>query len=176
MEGGGELSKITLIWLVVLILVYSASYGVEPPAKPEEPATQREMLRTEEQGGPLPFPEQMVVGDVKDSKGTPLGGVTIKLFADGSLTEIAHTTATGSYEMRLPLSVDRDETVVMWFISTTEDLLPQYVVLKKSSGADRARLFSNCIIEVKMRPQMRVDATLLSESEFIASLKAKGCL
>ena len=170
------MSKITLIGLAVLILLYAASYAVEPPEKPEEPATQREMLRTEEEGGPLPFPEQMVVGDVKDSKGTPLGGVTVKLFADGRLTEIGHTTATGSYEMRLPLSVDRDETVVMWFISTTEDLLPQSVVLKKSSRADRAKLFSNCTMEVKMRPQMRVDVTLMSEDEFISSLKVKGCL
>jgi hypothetical protein len=120
----------------------------------------------------------MVVGDVVGSDGNPIGGVMVKLFADGLLVEVGHTTAAGSFELRLPLSVERDETVVLWFMSTTgtASLLPQCVLLKKSSKAGKANLFSECTSKVRMRPQMRVDVTMLTESELVASLKLKGCL
>jgi hypothetical protein len=118
----------------------------------------------------------MVVGEVRGSDGRPIGGVMVKLFADGHLVEIAHTTSAGSYEMPLPLNVERDETVVIWFVSTTGSLLPQCIVLKKSSNARKASLFSECTHEVRMRPQMRVDVTLVTEGELVASLKVKDCL
>ena len=175
-EGGRSLKRIVLISCLILVIFWASGYAVEPTTKPEETTPQSELLRSREQGGPLPFPEQMVVGEVTGSTGKPIGGVTVKLFADGRLVEVGHTTSAGSYEMRLPLSVERDETVVMWFASTTGNLMPQCVVLKKSSSARKASLFSECTLEVKMRPQMRVDVTLMTESEMVASLKMKNCL
>lgn len=170
------MKPIIVIPCVILVLCWAAAHAVEPTTKPEESTPQSELLRSREQGGPLPFPEQMVVGEVTGSDGKPIGGVMVKLFADGGLVEVGHTTSAGSYEMRLPLSVERDETVVMWFVSTTGSLVPQCVVLKKSSSARKANLFSECTLEVKMRPQMRVDVTLLTETEVVASLKMKGCM
>jgi hypothetical protein len=175
-EGGIALKACVITSCVIVLLAWSACYAVEPATKPQEPTTQSGVIYGREEGGPLPFPEQMVVGDVKDSSGNPVGGVAIKLFADGHLVEIAHTTSAGSYEMRLPLSVETDETVIMWFVAGTDQYLPQNVVLKQSSRANRIRLFSECAMEVKMRPQMRVDVTVMTESEFLASLKVKDCL
>jgi hypothetical protein len=170
------LKRLILISCVILSFVHSACYAVDPASKPEETGTGLDASRNIDQGGPLPFPEQMVVGDVVGSDGKPIGGVMVKLFADGLLVEVGHTTAAGSYELRLPLSVERDETVVMWFLSTTGSYVPQCVVLKESSQARKAGLFSDCIAEVRMRPQMRVDVTMVTESEFVASLKVKNCL
>jgi hypothetical protein len=118
----------------------------------------------------------MVAGEVTGSDGMPIGGVMIKLFADGQLIEIAHTTAAGSYEMKLPLSIEKDETVVIWFVAGTDNLLPQCVLLKESSAAGKANLFSECTPSVNMRPQMRVDMTLVTEAESVAALKVKDCL
>jgi hypothetical protein len=134
------------------------------------------VIHTLDEGGPLPFPEQVVVGDVKSSDGKPVAGVAIKLFADGRLIEIAHTTSAGSYEMKLPLSVEKDESVVMWFVESSSTFLPQCIVLKKSSMARSVNLFSECLVDVRMRPQMRVDATMLTEGELLASLKTRDCL
>jgi hypothetical protein len=118
----------------------------------------------------------MVAGEVSGSDGTELGGVAVKLFADGRLIELTHTSTSGAYEMPLPLSVEKDETVVLWFVPGTDNLMPQAVILKKSSRAGGADLFSGCTAEVRMRPQMRVDTRLLTDSEYVASLKATGCL
>jgi hypothetical protein len=168
------LRGIFLISCGILMLAYSFCGAVEPSTKPQEtPAS--ELVRDRE-GATLPFPEQVVAGEVIGSDRKPIGGVMVKLFADGRLIEIAHTTASGSYEMKLPLSIEKDETVVMWFMASTDDLLPQCVLLKESAAARRAGLFSKCTPEVDMRPQMRVDMTLVTEAEFVASLKVKDCM
>jgi acyl CoA:acetate/3-ketoacid CoA transferase len=41
----------------------------------------------------------------------------------------------------LPLNLEKDETVVIWFVSTTEPLMPQVIVLKQSSAAQANGLF-----------------------------------
>ncbi|MFZ1947903.1 MAG: carboxypeptidase-like regulatory domain-containing protein [bacterium] len=156
-------------------LLCAGAYAAEPPGKPEESGPADRQLRQEE-GAPLGMPEQFVSGTVTDYAGKPLGGVVIKLFADGDLVRAAHTTANGAFEMPMPLNVEGDETVVLWFVSTTEPLQPQFVVLKQSSRAKSNRLFSPCALSAKMRPQMRVDVRLLTENEEMAVLKGKGCL
>ena len=54
--------------------------------------------------------------------------------------------------------------------------MPKCVLLKKSSNARRANLFSRCVLEVEMRPQMQVDVRVMTEDETVASLKDSGCL
>ena len=170
------MKRLILISCVIVVISISVGHAVEPGSKTDEGATSSGVTRRLDKGAPLPFPEQMVVGDVLAADGKPIGGVMVKLFADGLMVEVGHTTAAGSYELRLPLSVERDETVVLWFMSTTGGYLPQCVLLKESSKAAKANLFSECIHEVRMRPQMRVDVTMMIESELVASLKLKGCL
>ncbi|MFH1313042.1 MAG: hypothetical protein ABIJ00_07405 [Candidatus Eisenbacteria bacterium] len=170
------MDRLILISCVIVIVSCSVGHAVEPGSKADDAATRSEVTRTLDKGAPLPFPQQVIVGDVVGADGKPIGGVMVKLFADGLLVEVGHTTAAGSFELRLPLNVERDETVVLWFMSTTESLLPQCVLLKESSRAAKANLFSKCINEVRMRPQMRVDVTMMGESEVVASLKLKGCL
>lgn len=166
---------IFLISCGILMLGYSFCGAVEPSTKPQEtPAS--DLVRDRDDGATLPFPEQVVAGEVMGSDNKPIGGVMVKLFADGRLIEIAHTTASGSYEMKLPLSIEKDETVVIWFVASTDNLLPQCVLLKESAAARRANLFSGCTPEVSMRPQMRVDMTLVTEAEFVAALKVKDCM
>jgi hypothetical protein len=166
--------KIMLVTACVT-LVWTCGYAAEPPEKPGETTPADRQLRQED-GAPLAFPEQVISGTVTDYAGKALGGVVIKLFADGDLVRMAHTTSNGAFEMPMPLNIEKDETVVMWFVSTTEPLQPQFVVLKQSSEAKGNRLFSPCALSAKMRPQMRVDVRLLTENEEMAVLKGKGCL
>jgi hypothetical protein len=165
--------NIALLTACAALLVASA-YAAEP-GKPEEAGPADRQLRQDE-GAPLGMPEQFVSGTVTDYAGKPLDGVVIKLFADGDLVRVMHTTANGAFEMPMLLNVEDDETVVLWFVSTTEPLLPQFVVLKQSSQAKSIRLFSPCALSARMRPQMRVDVRLLTENEEMAVLKGKGCL
>jgi hypothetical protein len=164
-----------LIWLGIATLISCLAYATEPTTRPEQTGTGLDVQR-QSQAAPLGFPEQMISGNVTDSFGNALGAVTIKLFAAGTLVHVGHTTSSGAYEMPLPLNVEKDETVVLWFISTDRPLMPQHVVLKQSSYAKKSALFGPCALEVKMRPQMRVDVKLLNENEELAALKARGCL
>jgi len=169
MKTGLLLSLILTASLVVL------AHGAEPTGKPEGTGM-KPPIQPAPENASLTFPEQMISGSVTDAEGKALGGVAIKLFANGTLIQITHTTSSGAYELRVPLNLDKDETVVIWFVSTTEPLMPQVIVLKQSAAAHASGLFSSCTREMKMRAQMRVDVKLLTEGEALASLKDKGCL
>jgi hypothetical protein len=167
--------RIVLAAVALSVLVWASGRAAEPSGKPEDAGKAGEILR-QSQSAPLAFPEQVISGNVTDSAGKPLSGVIIKLFANGSLVRVAHTTSTGAYEMPMPLNVEEDETVVLWFLSGGKALQPQTVVLKQGSRARSANLFSPCALAAKMRPQMRVDVKLLTENEELAALKGRGCL
>lgn len=160
---------------LVLVLLCTAALAVDPDTSPQE-TTPTDVQRTTPEGGPRPFPEQVIVGMVTGSDDNPVGGVAVKLFADGILVEVSHTTTAGDYEMPMPLRIDENETVVLWFIDSAGTYPPQKTVLKKSSKAEGAGLFSNCAREAKMRPQMRVDIRLMTDSEMMASYVTSGCL
>jgi len=166
--------RVVLAVLVAATLPYLSVQATEP-TRPEQTGTGID-LQHQSQAGSLGFPEQMISGTVADFYDKPLGGVAIKLFAGGTLVNVGHSTASGGYEIPLPLNVEKDETVVLWFISTDRPLLPQRVVLKQSSFARKNELFGPCTVEAKMRPQMRLDVKLLDENQELAALKARGCL
>jgi hypothetical protein len=166
-----------MIFLAVAaaVLVWAPAHAAEPSGKPED-ATKSGDLQREAQNAPLAFPEQVISGNITDSAGEPLAGVIVKLFANGSLVKVAHSAPSGAYEMPMPLNLERDETVVLWFLSTGRPLQPQAVVLKQCSRARSQNLFSPCTLSAKMRPQMRLDIKLLTENEDLSALKGKGCL
>jgi hypothetical protein len=171
------MKRILILTLPVLLVMISVVHAVEPPSKNVETGPTSVLQRGEPQGGPLPFPEQMIAGDVTvGTPATPIGGVMVKLFADGRLIDVAHTTSGGAYDLRLPLDVEDDETVVIWFVATSGNYVPRCVLLKKSANARKANIFSRCMLEVEMRPQMQVDVRLMTADETLASLKDSGCL
>lgn len=168
----------TLTWLAfaMALLLCSTALAVDPDTSPQETTPQPERRHTPDNGAPRPFPEQMIVGKVTGSDDKPVGGVAVKLFADGLLVEVAHTTSAGDYEIPLPLRIDQDESVVLWFMDSAGNFPPQKVLIKQSARAKDASLFSPCARTVRMRPQMRVDFKLMTESELAASYKTRGCL
>ena len=168
----------TLTWFVfaMVLLLCSAAFAVDPDTSPQETTPQPDRQISTDEGAPRPFPEQMIVGKVTGSDGQPVGGVTVKLFANGLLTEVSHTTSAGDYEIPLPLRIDQDETVVLWFIESAGNYPPQNVLIKKSSRAENAAVFSGCTRDVRMRSQMRVDFKMMNDSELAASYKTRGCL
>lgn len=174
-KKGGITLRAHLAIIAGLLILPLAAYAAEPSTTPREENPQSKDIRNIDTGSPLPFPEQMVAGEVTDSSGKPLGGVFVKLFADGELIQSTTTTEAGSYELRLPVNIEDDETVVLWFISGVDNLLPKSVVLKESSAARNSKLFSPCTEHVRIRPQMRVDVKLLTESEYISALKVRNC-
>ena len=171
------MKRTLFLTLLVFLVLVSALLAVEPTSKTVRTESTSALQRGKMDGGPLPFPEQLIAGDVTAGAGdTPIGGVMVKLFADGRLIDVAHTNSTGAYDISLPLNIDDDETVVLWFIATSGNYVPRCVLLKKSSNARRANLFSRCVLEVEMRPQMQVDVRVMTESETVVSLKDSGCL
>jgi hypothetical protein len=150
------MKTLSLAVILVSVLLCSVALAVDPESTPQETKPPPDLQRTEPEGGPLPFPEQMIVGMVTGADDKPIGGVAIKLFADGRIVE--------------------DETVVIWFTDSAGTYPPQEVLIKESSKAREAHLISKCTRAVKMRPQIRVDIKLMTDSQLMDSYKASGCL
>ncbi len=162
-----------LLIVAVGIFAFEASYAAEPS---QEQTPQPTSPQGSQWGASMGFPEQILVGRVGDSKNNPIEGVMVKLFANGKLVGSTKTAASGDFELKVPLKLDADETVTIWFIPSTGNLMPKMVVLKQSAAAQKGGLFSPCIDQAKLSQQTRLDVRLLQEGEYIASLKAKGCL
>ncbi|MGQ9602795.1 MAG: carboxypeptidase-like regulatory domain-containing protein [bacterium] len=166
--------RIVIYASILTLFIFQTGYSVEPSSREErpEPTTDRQSDWTPSTG----FPEQIFIGNVTDSKGNPLENVMVKFFANGRLVQSTRTTASGDFELKIPLNLDADETITIWFLPVTGNMMPKMAILKKSSAADKAGLFSPCADQVKLREQMRLDVRLLQEGEYVSNLKAKGCL
>jgi len=175
--------RTAIAYLVLIPCLAFAAYAVEPTSRPEEKdevqKSRQQTQRIEESqaqpGTGLPFPRQLVIGKVTDSSGKAMSNVGVKLFADGELLEASRTSTSGDFELSLPLNVETDQTVIMWFVPSTDMYLMQCVVLKKSDVARQHSLFSRCVAVAELRPQMQVDISLMTEDELLAMVKARGC-
>lgn len=173
----------TLACLLLIAVLASAAYAVDPATGPRD---EKEIIRTRQEqemldaaeaqtGTSAPFPRQFIIGQVTDLAGEGMGGTGVKLFADGELVGSRRTNSSGEFELDLPLNIEADETVVLWFVPGTDRYLMRAVVLKKSRVAAQNGLFGRCATEVEMEAQMRVDALLLTEEQTVEALKTKGC-
>lgn len=175
--------RTTLSYLLLVSVLAFAAYAVDPvsppPEEQETPRTRQEQQMLDaaqaQPGTSAPFPRQFIVGKVTDAQGAGMGGTDVKLFADGDLVAWDQTNTSGDYELDLPLNIETDQSVVLWFVPSTDRYVMQSVVVKKSEVARLNGLFGRCITEADMQAQMRVDTSLLTEAEFVESIKARGC-
>jgi hypothetical protein len=175
--------RTTLSYLLLVATLAFAAYAVDPVSPPPEdqetPRTHQEQQMLDaaqaQPGTTPPFPRQFIVGKVTGAGGTPMGGTGVKLFADGELVAWDQTNPSGDFELDLPLHMETDQSVVLWFVPSTDRYVMQAVVVKKSEVARMNGLFGPCAIEVDMQPQMRVDISLLTGDELVESIKARGC-
>ena len=175
--------RTTLACFLLIAVLAFAAYAVDPASSPpEEQSTTRS--RQEQQlleaaqtqpGTAAPFPRQFIMGKVTDVAGAGMGGTGVKLFADGELVESGQTNSSGDFEIDLPINIETDETVVLWFVPSTDRYVMQCVVAKKSAVAKQYGLFGRCVTEAQLQAQMRVDVSMMTEDEAVAHIKAKGC-
>jgi len=175
--------RTTLTCLLLTAVLAFPAYAVDPATDPPDEQDTIRSPRDQEMldaaqgktGTSLPFPRQFVVGRVTDLAGVGMAGTTVKLFADGELVESDRTSASGDFELDLPLNIETDETVVLWFVPGSDKYVMQAIVLKKSTVARQNGLFGRCTTEVEMGAQMTVSTALLTSDQMVESLKAKGC-
>ncbi len=175
--------RMTLACLLLLAVLASCVYAVDPATDPSEEQKPIRSRREQEiideargrTGTSLPFAKQFISGRVTDAAGMGVRGATVKLFADGELVESDRTSSSGEFELNLPLNIEADETVVLWVVPSTDKYVMQCIVLKRSSAARQAGLFGPCAVEVPMQAQMEVEVSLLTGEELAKSVKARGC-
>ncbi|MFH0778342.1 MAG: carboxypeptidase-like regulatory domain-containing protein [Candidatus Eisenbacteria bacterium] len=168
--------KLLTAMLAVLLLV-AAVQALEavPPTGAERPP---------EQGKTPEAPqflkafegETSITGVVEDQNQTPLKDVRVKLFVDGLLVHSTTTDKAGTYQLRYPIDIGKDKTVMLWYVSPENQLVPKAVVLHESRAAATAGFVSPCIPRVQVKPFLEFRVQMVDIATRNRQLAQSGCL
>ena len=106
---------------------------------------------------------------------TGAGTATIRAYNNGLVTTNAESGVTGDYTVTFELSGERDETVVVWFLSDKSDMIPELLIVKESSLARRNGVWSRCIPRVKAQDVVIYNVNFRSEKDLLKSLQDDDC-
>jgi hypothetical protein len=119
-----------------------------------------------------------VDGRVVDGAGRPLGGIAVKVFADGVLTGSATTAADGFFALVTNPMESGKGSAVVWFQSPDpEAYVDSWIVLWVSDSAKQSGLFPPCTERVAgSRGTREVEITLRSADERRKVVVESKCL
>jgi hypothetical protein len=122
-------------------------------------------------------PAMVVGGNVVSRSGQPIGGVVVKMFANGVILNSTTTNPEGSFEIEGNPSVGGNNTTVLWFESPGSDRVSSSVILSLGDIAREQRLFPGCTPRLDfLGSTARVEVTMLTVDERNAAIRESGCL
>jgi hypothetical protein len=166
---------IGLSMVVLLVMVSGSALAVGPGGSPgsvPSSGNARMLANT----GFAGTSETAIDGVVMDRDGQPLSGVTVKLYVGGVLLAEKVTAPDGTYEFVELLDYGQDVTVSMWFVPADQSLVMENVLLKESTGAVAARLYSDCTQRLRLDPLLYVPVRLYTLEDRTRSLRERGCV
>ncbi|KPJ61352.1 MAG: hypothetical protein AMJ46_01185 [Latescibacteria bacterium DG_63] len=164
---------IGLLTVVLLFVAIDIARAVPPPEQqPPEQTTRAEppqFLRPIEG-------ETSIGGMVMDQTQNPMSGVQVKLFVDGLNVASTTTDLAGSYDLRYPIDIGKDKTVILWYVAPGTEWVPKAVVLHESRAAISARLISSCIPRVQVNPFLEFNVQMVDVATRNKQIAKSGCL
>jgi hypothetical protein len=162
------------LFTVVLLLAGTAFlYAVPPPEQqpPEQTPRQEppQFLRPIEG-------ETSIGGLVSDQNQNAMSGVGVKLFVDGLNVASTTTDLAGSYDLRYPIDIGKDKTVMLWYVAPGNEWVPKAVVLHESRAAIAANLISPCIPRVQVKPFLEFNVQMVDVPTRNKQIAHSGCI
>jgi hypothetical protein len=117
-----------------------------------------------------------ISGVVKDQDRNPLRDVAVKLFVEGVLVASTTTDPTGAYDMRYPIDVGKDKTVMLWYVAPGTLWVPKAVVLHESKAALTSKAISPCIPRVQVKPFLEFNVQMVDVPTRNRQIAQSGCL
>jgi hypothetical protein len=117
-----------------------------------------------------------ISGLVSDQYKKPLTGAQVKLFVDGIMVASVIADAGGFYNLKYPIDIGKDKTIVLWYVAPTSDWVSKAVVLKESKAALAAGLISPCIPRVDVKPFLEFNVQMVDVATRNKQLAQSGCL
>ncbi len=100
---------------------------------------------------------------------------TVRAYVSGLLVAEAEAGPTGSYTIEFEVSGAVDQTVVVWFIPSDEDKVPDLLILKESSRARRNQVWNPCLPRAKAQDLVLYDCQFKSEKDYFDALEGNDC-
>lgn len=118
-----------------------------------------------------------VGGRVVDADGQPLGGIVVKMFANGMIISSATTTPDGSFEIEGNPQIGGNNTTTLWFQGQGDRFLPTGVILALGSVAAEKKLYPDCTRTVDfLGNTARIEVTMMTLDQRNAVIQESDCL
>jgi len=166
-------------------LALVAAFAFAPPAPAAPPGTsggpgapppvpRRDPGALPQQGQPAGL---QVGGHVLDQGGSPLPGVVVKMFANGSIINSTTSNPDGGFEIEGNPQLGGNNTAVLWFQVPGSELLPSSVILSLGSVAAERHLYSDCTPRIQfLGNAARVEVTMMTLAQRNRAVQTSGCL
>jgi hypothetical protein len=99
----------------------------------------------------------------------------VRAYVNGLMVESVRSDVTGTYTIRFDIDGSLDQTVAVWFIPDSEDMVPELVVVKESSAARGNQIWSPCLPRLKPGPSLIHDLKFKSEADFLKAMEEAEC-
>jgi hypothetical protein len=170
-----EMRKPLIGLLTVVLLLVAADIARAVPPPDQQPPEQTARSEPPQFLRPIEG-ETSIGGLVSDQMKNPMSGVQVKLFVDGLNVASVPTDLAGAYNLRYPIDIGKDKTVVLWYVASETDWVPKAVVLHESRAALSARLISSCIPRVQVKPFLEFNVQMVDVSTRNRQVAQSGCL
>jgi len=165
---------VTFLAIAFILAAMGIALAVPPtgsPRPPEEkkPSEPPQFIRTI-QG------ETSISGVVQDQNKKPLKDVMVKLFVEGVVAASAQTDGAGAYNLKYPIDIGKDKTVMLWYVAPGTQWVSKAVVLHESKAALASNLISPCIPRVQVKPFLEFNVQMVDVATRNRQIAQSGCL
>ena len=115
-------------------------------------------------------------GTVTDRDGSALTGVLVQLFVEGIASAATRTDTEGLYALEFSIDPQADETVAVWWVAPSEDLVPELALIRESTSDSEQGLWGPCVPRIGMVRLQTRSVRLLDHETFRRELARCVCL
>ena len=114
-------------------------------------------------------------GTVADEGGRPIPGAFVRAYRAALPAGSTVTDEEGNYFLDFAVDPDKDETVLIWWISPRTDLVSEVAIVRESSRDRELGLWGVCVPRIGAIREQTRSVRLLDAAGLRQKIKQEGC-
>ncbi len=116
-----------------------------------------------------------LIGTVGDETGTPLPGATVRVFRAAIPAGATVVDRDGNYRLEFAIDPEKDETVVVWWVSPRTDLVSEFAIVRESAKDRALSLWGPCVQRIGALREQTRSVRLLAPASLRRRIAEEGC-
>jgi hypothetical protein len=116
-----------------------------------------------------------LVGTVGDETGSPLPGASVRAFRAAMPAGVTLVDRDGNYRLEFAIDPERDETVVVWWVSPRTDLVSEFAIVRESTRDRTLGIWGPCVQRIGALREQTRSIRLLAPEPLRRRIAEEGC-